>query len=115
LPHTPGFAHRSFSVGGLRRLKSEGGDLVVLDLLARMVFLLVQRLLLLFSQVTMVLGSHIPFFMSDLVVFMVQFGGFGLTHLTICHFMVDAFVLVSKAVINFSAPGMLFGPFSILG
>ena len=80
-----------------------------------MIFLLIQGSLLLLGDMTMVLGSHIPFFLPDLMIFMVQTSGFGTTHLSVIHFAVNAGVLICQSAIDFSPAGMVLCPGATVG
>jgi hypothetical protein len=48
------------------------------------------------------------------MVFVMQFVGFALTHLTVCDFAVNAPVLIGQAMIYLGAAGMRLGPMPIL-
>jgi hypothetical protein len=81
--------------------------LVILDLLADVILLLVQGFLLLFGDVSAVLGCHVFFFLADLVIFVVELGRLFTAHLAVGFFYVYSAVLAKQSAIDFGAAGMM--------
>ena len=85
------------------------------DPTAYMIFLVVERPLLLPGDMPMILRSHIPFFMTDLVIFTMQTVCLVSADLTLSFFAVDSPILVVQAMIDFGATGMRAVKTTILG
>jgi hypothetical protein len=82
-------------------------DRSLADLVADLVFLLVQGLLFLPGDVAMVLAGHVRSLPADLAVFLVQLGGLGMGELAVSHFLMDALVLVLQTLIHLGAVGVV--------
>jgi len=84
------------------------------DLFAHLVLLLVQCLLFLLSDMSVILRSHILFFLADLAIFLVQFCTLRLGQVTFLNFFMDPFVLIGKTVVHFGATGMRLAKMTML-
>jgi hypothetical protein len=83
---------------------------VIADLTAYVVFLLVQDPLFSFRNMSVILRSHVSFFLSYLVIFMVQSDSFPPAHLAVLDFVMNTPVLVTQAIIHLIAPGVTLCP-----
>jgi hypothetical protein len=72
-----------------------------------MIFLLIQSFLFLPGDMAIILGSHILFFLADLMILLVQLSCFLLAHLAISYFLVDPVILMGQPEIYLSTTGMV--------
>jgi hypothetical protein len=82
------------------------------DLSANPVFLLIQRVLLLFGDMASVLARHIAFLLANLTIFMVQLLRLSFVNLTFSVLSVDTTVLVLQTTINLGATWVIVRPLS---
>ena len=80
------------------------------DLSANPVFLLIQRVLLLFGDMASVLARHIAFLLANLMIFMVQLLRLSFVNLTFSVFSVDTSVLVHQTTINLGTSWVVVCP-----
>jgi hypothetical protein len=80
------------------------------DLSADAVFLLIQRFLLLFGDMALVLARHIAFLLADLMIFMMQVLCLRFVNLAFSVFSVDTSILVFQATINLGATWVVVRP-----
>jgi len=78
------------------------------------ILLVVETSLFSLCNMTVVTGSHRPFFVTDGVVLCMETRGFCSTDLTFSTLLVDAAVLVVQPAVDFRTTGMLTIPFTIL-
>ena len=88
---------------------------MVFDLTAGVVLLLIERFLLLFGDMAMVLRSHIAFFLADLMVVAFQAVSLCLAHLAVLYLVVDPAILVVETVVDFGTTGVGLVKFTRLG
>jgi hypothetical protein len=77
---------------------------------ANTVFLLIQRVLLLFGDMAPILARHIAFFLADLMIFMVQLLRLSFVNLTFSVFSADTSVLVLQTTINLGTSWVVVRP-----
>jgi hypothetical protein len=80
------------------------------DLSADAVFLLIQRFLLLFGDMALVLARHIAFLLADLMIFMMQVLCLRFVNFAFSVFSVDTSILVFQATINLGATWVVVRP-----
>ena len=80
------------------------------DLSADAVFLLIQRFLLLFGDMALVLARHIAFLLADLMIFMMQVLCLRFVNFALSVFSVDTSILVFQATINLGATWVVVRP-----
>ena len=77
--------------------------------MAYLVLLLIKRLLFLLCNMTVVLRSHITFFLPYLTVFPVQLLRLLMAHFALAHFIMDSTILVRQTTVYLSEARMTLG------